>query len=334
VSTEGDEKERQRRRRRVQRLKKIILGTVFALIVIPTVTCIVLGIYIHGLRGELSRLQEQLAILHGQLAESMALPVNPLDSPEEVPEVLPAGSDSAVMESTETVLPDTQEDMEPEAEPEALPEEKTRRVYLTFDDGPSVETDVILDILKEYDVKATFFVVGKTDEASQAAYRRIVEEGHTLGMHSYSHVYSEIYASREAFVADLEKLQSYLYEVTGQESYLYRFPGGSSNQVSKTPITELVECLNERGITFFDWNVSSKDAAGGTHSQEEIIYNTINGLSGHDTCVVLFHDSPTKKSTVEALPSIIEQIQAMEDTELLPITEDTEPVQHQIAKTE
>jgi len=99
----------------------------------------------------------------------------------------------------------------------------TRKVYLTFDDGPSIYTDEILDILKEYHVKATFFVVGKEDAASQKAIRRIVAEGHTLGMHSYSHKYSELYASREAFQEDFEKERDYLETLTGSKIAFYRF---------------------------------------------------------------------------------------------------------------
>ena len=104
-----------------------------------------------------------------------------------------------------------------------------RRVYLTFDDGPSANTDRILDILAQYGVKATFFVVGKEGYADQ--YRRIVEDGHTLAMHSYSHRYNEVYASLDAYKADLTKLHDYLYELTGEDCRFVRFPGGSSNTV-------------------------------------------------------------------------------------------------------
>ena len=204
-------------------------------------------------------------------------------------------------------------------------------VYLTFDDGPSAETDRILDILKEYNVKATFFVIGKTDENSVKAYQRIVEEGHTLGMHSYSHQYAQVYASQEAFEDDLTSLQDYLFSITGMESTFYRFPGGSSNKVSKIPMSDLIQCLKERNITYFDWNVSSGDASGTQLSSQTIINNVMNGSNGlHKNYVVLFHDSAAKKTTVDALPEIIEQILAMEHTQILPITGDTEPVQHRI----
>ena len=104
-----------------------------------------------------------------------------------------------------------------------------KKVYLTFDDGPSDHTDEILDILKKNKVRATFFVVGKETEHAKKMYRRIILEGHTLGMHSYSHNYDQIYASVGAFSKDLMKLQKYLYDLTEVKSYIYRFPGGSSN---------------------------------------------------------------------------------------------------------
>ena len=204
-------------------------------------------------------------------------------------------------------------------------------VYLTFDDGPSAETDRILDILKEYNVKATFFVIGKTDENSVKAYQRIVEEGHTLGMHSYSHQYAQVYASREAFEDDLTSLQDYLFSITGVESTFYRFPGGSSNKVSKIPMSDLIQCLEERNITYFDWNVSSGDASGTQLSSQTIINNVMSGINGTlKNYVVLFHDSAAKKTTVDALPEILEQLQAMEHTQILPITGDTNPVQHRV----
>ena len=108
-----------------------------------------------------------------------------------------------------------------------------KKVYLTFDDGPSDHTAQILDILKKHKVKATFFVVGKETEYAKKMYQRIVLEGHTLAMHSYSHNYDQIYANVGAFSKDLMKLQKYLYDLTDVKPYIYRFPGGSSNHCAK-----------------------------------------------------------------------------------------------------
>ena len=203
-----------------------------------------------------------------------------------------------------------------------------RKVYLTFDDGPSSNTDNILDILDTYGVKATFFVTGKEGAKAEASYRRIVEEGHTLGMHSYTHDYSVIYASEEAFMEDMEKLQRYLYDVTGVQSTYIRFPGGSSNKVSDVDMRLLITDVHEAGMEYFDWNVSSQDASSKPLTKEEILDNCLNSIERFQNCIILMHDAGSKDSTVEALPELIEHIQAMEHTELLPITEDTVPVWH------
>lgn len=228
-----------------------------------------------------------------------------------------------------------QEEQDTETPAAGEEEENRKKIYLTFDDGPSSNTDEILDILKAYDVKATFFVVGKTDEASRKAYRRIVEEGHTLGMHSYSHSYEDIYASEEDFQADMKKLQEYLYELTGVWPRFYRFPGGSSNTVSNIDMQKLADWLTDQGVTYFDWNVASGDAVSRELPAETLLANCLAGIRNQQSCVVLMHDAANKDTTVEALPEIISEIRLQEDAVFLPITDDTVPVQHTIkAQTE
>jgi peptidoglycan/xylan/chitin deacetylase (PgdA/CDA1 family) len=205
--------------------------------------------------------------------------------------------------------------------------EGTRYVYLTFDDGPSTYTDEILDILAQYDVKATFFVCGKENAKYTDIYKRIVNEGHTLGMHSYSHKYSELYSSLDTFKDDTDKLRIFLYENTGVWSKYYRFPGGSSNTVSKVDMHELIQYLEGAEVTFFDWNVSAGDDRAGAN-KDTIYSNIVNNVPRFKHCIVLMHDAADKKSTVDALPEIIEAIQAMDDTVIVPITDDTLPVQH------
>jgi len=202
------------------------------------------------------------------------------------------------------------------------------KVYLTFDDGPSANTDDILDVLKQYDVKATFFVVGREGTSSEEALARIVEEGHTLAMHSYSHKYSEIYASLDNFAEDFKKVQDYLYETTGVMSTVYRFPGGSSNTVSDIDMAECAKYLDSQGVRFFDWNISSGDGGSVVLPVETLLENCTANISRYSTSVILMHDSPKKMTTLEALPKIIETIQAMDDTVILPITEGTKTVQH------
>ena len=160
------------------------------------------------------------------------------------------------------------------------------------------------------------------------ALRRIVEEGHTLGMHSYTHDYDQIYESVESFAEDFERVRDYLYEVTGVESTVYRFPGGSSNAVSHIDMREFAEYLDSQEIRFFDWNISSGDGGSFLVPVEMLIENCTATIKDHGTSVVLMHDGTAKSTTLEALPEIIETIQAMEDTVLLPITDETSVVQH------
>lgn len=201
-----------------------------------------------------------------------------------------------------------------------------RRVYLTFDDGPSTNTDRILDILAQYGVKATFFVVGKEGYTDQ--YRRIVEDGHTLAMHSYSHRYNEVYASLDSYKADLTKLHDYLYELTGEDCRFVRFPGGSSNTVSTVSMWDLIDYLDSEDMVYFDWNVSSGDSTGGKKSVNQLTNNVLENIGKYNNAVVLFHDAAGKTTTVDALAGIIEKILESDNTVLLPISEDTVKVQH------
>lgn len=293
------------RSQRVKRLKKMILWTIALAILIPVIGCIVLSVRVFQLKKQVAVLTEQL-------------------STEEMQEEA-----SGVYETTK--VEESVRDTETKAEePAKINPVKSsgKKVYLTFDDGPSSNTDQILDILKDYDVKATFFVVGKTDERSVKAYQRIVEEGHTLAMHSYSHRYDEIYESKEAFARDLNSLQEYLYETTGVWPRIYRFPGGSSNTVSKVDMQELIEYLTDIGITYFDWNVASGDAVSRTLPADTIVNNCLSGIEKQKESVILMHDASNKGTTIEALPRIIEAIQEQGDAELLPITDETVPVQH------
>ena len=205
--------------------------------------------------------------------------------------------------------------------------EDTLKVYLTFDDGPSSNTAKILDILDDYGVKATFFVVGHTDEDSKALYKRIVDEGHTLGMHSYSHNYSTLYSSLDSFAGDLDRIQNLLYDVTGVDCMYYRFPGGSSNLVSNTNMGVFIKYLNDQGVTYMDWNVSSGDATSQAYTPDELVENVMADVVKYKTSVVLLHDADGKDNTVEALPAMIEALQS-KGAVILPVSEDTTLIQH------
>ena len=199
--------------------------------------------------------------------------------------------------------------------------------YLTFDDGPSENTDKILDVLKEKGVKATFFVVGKTGEAAKARYRRIVEEGHTLGLHSYSHKYEEIYASLEGFQKDVLRLREYLYEVTGEEAWAYRFPGGSSNRVAKVSMKECIDFLNREGMVYFDWNASSEDAVEVNASCSVLNANILKDALRYERPMILMHDLHECGNTAEGLSELIDRL-LEEGYEIEAITRETKPVWH------
>lgn len=298
------------RRKRIRLLKRMILGTIAAAIIIPIVISIILGVRVFSLQSKVKELEEALLIYGNGIDGTTG--VYTAANMEEAPE-------------------DTEQVTEEEAGQQSVIGYE-KQIYLTFDDGPSQNTDEILDILKEYDVKATFFVVGKTDERSVQAYQRIVAEGHTLAMHSYSHKYDEIYESKESYVEDLTKLQDYLYQITGILPRFYRFPGGSSNTVSKVDIQELIAYLNENGITYFDWNIASGDAVSTPLSAEVIVENCVTKLDSTNECMILMHDATEKETTVEALPEIIRTIQDRGDAVFLPVTDETIPVQHVTAK--
>lgn len=199
-------------------------------------------------------------------------------------------------------------------------------IYLTFEDGPSDNTVALLDVLKEKGIKASFFVTGKEDEASREAYTRIVKEGHTLGMHSYSNKYHALYASEESFQQDLCRLREYLKEITGVTPVYYRFPGGSSNQVTNVPMKNLIHYLNQEGIVYYDWNVSAGNISAGEYSAEEIAEKVSKEAENYQTAVVLLHDEKENGITAEALEKLIDTLLARE-AELLPITEKTSVIQ-------
>lgn len=327
------------RKKRVKRLKRLIVLTLLILLLLPPVSCVVLLVQMRKMDARMDELAGQIAVLEqhlyqeaGSTGENAGVSVSMVQGAAPDADALPSQqSMSSVAGETdwqERAEEEPREEAEEDSRPEETQIEPRHKVYLTFDDGPSIYTDQILDTLEEYDVKATFFVVGKEDERSREAICRIVEDGHTLGMHSYSHKYSELYASEENFAADLDKLQDYLYELTGVESHFYRFPGGSSNTVSSVSVQELADYLDSRGIVFYDWNISSGDGGGTLLSADTLVRNSTDGLEERDTAMILMHDSGDKPTTVEALPAIIEKILAMEDTAILPITEDTVPVQH------
>ncbi len=204
---------------------------------------------------------------------------------------------------------------------------ETKYAYLTFDDGPSDNTYPILDILDQYQVKATFFMVSRPDGVSMQRCKAIADKGHALGMHSNTHVYSEIYATLDSFKADVQGIHDWLYQATGQDIKLYRFPGGSSNTVSNVDINTMIDSITSMGYIYYDWNVSSGDASSKPVSAEEMIENIKSQSQGYSRVMILMHDTNVKTETVRALPGIIEALQSA-GYQIVPIKNNTRPVQH------
>lgn len=165
-------------------------------------------------------------------------------------------------------------------------------IYLTFDDGPGCYTAQLLDVLGKYDVKATFFLVN-TGTQMEGTLHRMVQEGHSIGIHSYSHDFKKIYSSDEAFMEDLYQMQQLIYEKCGVWTTLLRFPGGSSNTVSRRYCNGIMSRLTKRvtaeGFYYFDWNVDSGDAYG-CPDREKIYQKVIAGIKNKRCAVVLQHD--------------------------------------------
>ena len=181
-------------------------------------------------------------------------------------------------------------------------------IYLTFDDGPSTNiTPKILDILKQKNVKATFFILNY-NSAAESIVKREYEEGHTIAIHGYSHDYNTIYKSEEAYMQNITKLQEKIKSLTGYNATITRFPGGSSNTISRfNPgiMTRLCKLVVEKGYKYFDWNVSSGDA-GGAKTADDVYNNVISGLSKSKANVVLMHDFSSNSKLLDALPRIID----------------------------
>lgn len=286
------------RKKRVKRIKKIIVGTAIVLLLLPTIMCLFLLVKVHSLEKQI--------------------------------ETITKVSDSGAVQAQEKEVKTTKAPKKAStAEPTIKPTDDTttKKVYLTFDDGPGSQTGKILDILKKNHVKATFFVTGKEDASSKKIYQRIVKEGHTLAMHSYSHIQDVIYDSKEAFEKDLKQINRCLYEATGVHTKFYRFPGGSSTQNTSLPIQNFVDVLKKNHYLYLDWNVISPDINNANATKEQVVTGVMQGVDAYDTAVVLMYDVADKPMTVKALPSIIKQIKA-KNYELLPVDESMILIQH------
>lgn len=196
-----------------------------------------------------------------------------------------------------------------------------KKVYLTFDDGPSKNTTAILEVLAKYNIKGTFFVIG--DGTSKELMKKIVDEGHSIGIHTYDHDYNATYKNLDAFKENITKCREKILDATGVETTLFRFPGGANNTVSmyknadkginrNCKVSEAIEWIHSEGLEFYDWDIDSGDTEATKVAASTIKNNTISRVKTYckknDNCIVLMHDAGAKTTTPEALPEIIETL--------------------------
>lgn len=302
----------QKRRKRIERIKQMILLLFFAATLLPILSSSILLHRVSKLEQEVVQMLGSDRDMKTLISSGEALMSNPNVDVDQL-----TGEDGS--------QPETEPAEDAQVQDETTVQQK--RVYLTFDDGPSIYTGQILDILKANDIKATFFVIAREDESYWPYYTRILEEGHTLGMHSYTHDYNQVYASLDSFETDVNSLSQFLYDRTGEYPTIYRFPGGSSNTVCNVPMEECIAYLNEQGITYYDWNALNGDAVSSELPPEKLVENIMNSVRQNNTSIVLMHDMQSRHTTVESLQPLIDTLKD-EGYELLPIDENTPLIQH------
>lgn len=204
--------------------------------------------------------------------------------------------------------------------------------YLTFDDGPSSITNSVLDILKKYNVKATFFVIN-SGSYNKTTLQREVNEGHTIGLHAYDHNYAIAYKDDNSYLDGIDKLRAKVKADTGFDSHYIRFPGGSSNTISKRYskgiMSRITKTAKQREYKYYDWNVDDDDA-GRARTADDCYNNVVRELRPNRSNIVLMHDFGTNKKILEALPRIIEYCQKNGYT-MLPIDDNTPEIHHGIS---
>ena len=287
--------------RKVRRKKSKVLAIVMTVLILTGALLMLQSGWVQHWQPELYR---QLAFWDN---EESSVPAEQHDSESENP--------------GEQIDPETEQ---PDEEKTPQPEETEQTeislpipgkiAYLTFDDGPSVNTPRVLDILKEYEIAASFFVIGNDSSFGHSMYSRIIQEGHAIGNHTYSHDYSRIYTSQADFLKDFYKLEDLLDEAVGIRPQIMRFPGGSANHSSHLYagpgfMQGMTDRILAEGYRYYDWNVSSADSASRTPPVEDIIRAVKDGVQGKNEVMILFHDAAAKTTTVEALPTIIQYLQ-------------------------
>lgn len=184
--------------------------------------------------------------------------------------------------------------------------EEEKICYLTFDDGPSKNTIRILDTLKEFNAKATFFVIGNAlTEENRPILERIIKEGHSIGLHANDHVYEKFYQNENSWEEDYHLLYERLKKEYGIETCYFRFPGGSACAYMKGDVKDHIKKMHEKGFLCYDWNVSGEDAVGNP-TVKSIYDHVMKGALQYHTPIVLLHDSVVSEVTADALFEIME----------------------------
>lgn len=318
MSTNEDsavEQQRQKRKR-IGRIKTGIVMTIAIWMLVSLIAIIVLTVTVVRLNSRVYKMElKQNSTASVQLSETESTGSGELDS----------------VSLQDTQIQSEKVIRELDSADNAYSKGDTRKVYLTFDCVPGENTAAILDTLAKYNTKATFFVVGDASGENAQIYQRIVNEGHTIAMHSFSNSYSDVYKSKDAFTNDLNQISDYISKTTGVTPKYYRFPGGSMNRISNVNMDELVRVLNSDKITYFDWNVSAGDTSA-DYTADDVVNNVISGVQNYKTSVVLLHDDSNKSTTAEAIEPLIEALNNI-SAEILPIDENTYVVQYIKADT-
>lgn len=335
---------RSNRRRQRNRKKKLMMGLIAVLIAIPTILCTVMVVKAFFLKEKVDDILDKKDEYENTTEYKGENGSNIAEVSTDNQSEIQTTSDGQTIENQNTEQQTAESQSGEETTEEQTTEEQTTQeqattkpvvdplpdgkyAYLTFDDGPSSNTYPILDILDNYGVKATFFVNGHTGSAMEERYKAIVDRGHAIGIHTYTHDYDNVYGGLDKFQQEIESLRKYILDVTGTDTTLFRFPGGSSNTIADD-IKPYITWLNENGYSYWDWNSSSGDATSKKPTAAEIVENCmVQADAGYKNLVILMHDLTPKDTTVEALPALIEALQ-VRGYQIIAISDRSTPVQH------
>ena len=307
---------------------------VFVLFIISLIACLVLGINLKSKSNNIKKLNKSVETITGEkdsLNQTIAQQAASIDDLNSQLSFFATPEESG--QSEEQIAPDDTTPANPDApypnlygaSKSSLENSAQKIAYLTFDDGPSNLTPTVLDILDQYNAKATFFVIGTTNEEYQQYYKAIVDRGHTLALHSYTHNYQKIYASVDSFLSDYEQLFNLVYEKTGQVPTLFRFPGGSKNAYNSNVRADLINQMQDRGFIYYDWNVSCGDGSSSA-TKESVYQKVMDEVQSYKHPVILMHDGQGHQATIDALPDIMQSLSEQGYT-FEALTPDMSPVQ-------